>query len=112
MDMQRLLTAALVLLAVAFSAGGVAFSVRADSQHSSAAVAAKAPAQDRCSVTTQAQVIHVNAEAARLAAQDDMVPLNTQGYNYNAYDDQWRPEAPTAAPAGSAPAVPAAPAKP
>ena len=107
--MQRILTAALVLLAVALSAGGVAFSVRADSAQNSAAAPATAP--DRCSLVSHSQPVRVNAAAAARAAQDDMVPLNTQGYNYNAYEDQWRPDVPTAAPAGSVPAVPASPAK-
>lgn len=112
-SMQRILTAALVLLAVAFSAGGVAISVRADSQQSSAAAPAPAStaAQDRCSLVSHPRPVHINAAAAARAAQDDMVPLNTQGYNYNAYEGQWRPEVPTAAPAGSDP-VPASPAKP
>jgi hypothetical protein len=109
MNMQRILTAVLVLLAVAFSAGGVAFSVRADSSQKAAAAA---PAQDQCStVTTKHEPVRINARAAELAAKDDTVPLNTQGYNYSAYEDQWRPEPPTVAPNG-APSVPASPAKP
>ena len=99
--MQRLLTAALVLCAIGFSAGGVAVSVRADSSQAQ---------QDRCEMAAHPAPVRMNAKAAQLAAQDDTKPLNTQGYNYNAYDDQWRPEIPAAAPNG--PAVPpAAPAK-
>jgi hypothetical protein len=106
--MQRILTAGLVLLAVAFSAGGVAFSVRADSSQAAPTAAAPASAQDRCSmVTTKHEPVRVNAKAAELAAKDDTVPLNTQGYNYSAYEGQWRPEPPTVAPNGP----PAAPAK-
>ena len=116
MNMQRILTAGLVLLAVAFSAGGVAFSVRADSSQGAPAAAAKAPApaQDQCStMSTRHEPVRINAKAAELAAKDDTVPLNTQGYNYSAYENQWRPEPPKVAPNGAAvPALPAAPAKP
>ena len=82
MNMQRILTAGLVLLAVALSAGGVAFSVRADSSQASG----------QCSTATTKHEVRVNARAAELAAKDDVVPLNTSGYNYNTYEDQWRPE--------------------
>lgn len=106
--MQRLLTAALVVVAGALSAGGVAFSVRADPPQRSAA----APAPDQCSTAVNHAPVRINARAAALAAQDDMVPLNTQGYNYSAYDNQWRPETSAAAPASPAPsAPPASPAK-
>jgi len=108
MNMQRILTAGLVLLAVALSAGGVAFSVRADSSQGAPAASAGVP--DQCSTATTKHEIRINARAAELAAKDDVVPLNTSGYNYNAYEDQWRPEVPTAAPNG-APVPPAAPAK-
>ena len=86
--------------------------VRADSSDGSAAQGSAAPGQDQCSLATQHVPVRLNAKAAQLAAHEDTVPLNTQGYNYNAYDDQWRPDVPTAAPAGAEPAVPAAPAKP
>ena len=110
--MQRILTAGLVLLAVVFSAGGVAFSVRADSSQAAPTAAAPAPAQGQCStVTTKHEPVRINARAAELAAKDDTVPLNTQGYNYSSYEDQWRPDVPNAAPNGP-PAPPAAPAKP
>ena len=98
--MQRFVTAVLVVLAVAVSAGGVAVDVRADG------AAAPAPAQDQCAMPTH-QPIHMNGQLVESAAKDDVVPLNSQGYNYNAYDDQWRPEI-KAAPAP----VPASPAKP
>ena len=103
--MQRFVTAVLVVLAVAVSAGGVAVNVRADGPQGAAA-AAPAPAQDQCA-TPIYQPIHLNGQLVESAAKDDVVPLNTQGSNYNAYDDQWRPEL-KAAPAP----VPAAPAKP
>ena len=97
--MQRFLTAALVLCALGLSAGGVAFDVRADSAQQ---------AQDRCALAAgQPVTVRTNAKQAQLAAQDDTTPLNTQGYNYNAYEDEWRPEIPTAAPNGAPPASPA-----
>jgi hypothetical protein len=98
--MQRFVSGVLVVLAMAVSAGGVAINVRADSAPDAAA---PAPVQDQCGVPRQP--VHVNAKAAEAAAKDDVVPLNSQGYNYNAYDDQWRPEAP-AAPAPAAPEKP------
>jgi len=101
--MQRFVTGVLVVLAVAVSAGGVAVDVRADSAQGAAA--APAP-QDQCAMPTR-QPIHLNGALVESAAKDDVVPLNSQGYNYNAYDGQWRPEIP-AAPAP----VPASPAKP
>jgi len=101
--MQRFVTGVLVVLAVAVSAGGVAVDVRADGPQGTAA---PAPAQNQCA-TPSYQPIHLNGQLVESAAKDDVVPLNSQGYNYNAYDDQWRPEL-KAAPAP----VPAAPAKP
>ena len=101
--MQRFVTAVLVVLAVAVSAGGVAVDVRADGAQ---AAAAQAPAKDQCATPTY-QPIHLNGQLVESAAKDDVVPLNSQGYNYDAYDAQWRPEI-KAAPAP----VPASPAKP
>ena len=98
--MQRFVTGVLVVLAMAISAGGVAVNVRADSAQGTAA----ATAQDQCATPVH-QPIHMNGQAVEAAAKDGVVPLNTQGYNYNAYDDQWRPET-QAAPAPAAPAKP------
>ena len=100
--MQRFVTGVLVVLAMAVSAGGVAVDVRADSTQGAAA---PAPVQEQCAMPAH-QPIHLNGQLVESAAKDDVVPLNSQGYNYNAYDDQWRPEI-KAAPAP----VPAAPAK-
>jgi hypothetical protein len=104
--MQRFVTGVLVVLAVALSAGGVAVTGRADSNSAKAAAPAAAP-QDQCAMPAR-QPIHLNGEAVENAVKDDVVPLNAQGYNYDAYDDQWRPQIK----AGPAPAAPAAPEKP
>lgn len=101
--MQRIVTAVLVATAVAFGAGGVAVTGRADPAQGRAPVA---HAQGQCQAPARVEV-KVDAKAAELAAKDDVVPLNTAGYNYDAYEDQWRPEIRAAAPP-----VPAAPAKP
>jgi hypothetical protein len=100
LDMQRFVTGVLVALAMAVSAGGVAVNVRADSAPDAAV---PAPVPDQCGVPQRP--VHVNAKAAEAAAKDYVVPLNSQGYNYNSYDDQWRPEIP-AAPAPAAPEKP------
>lgn len=107
--MQRIATAVLVVAALLFSAGGVAVTGRADP--AKAPPAAEAQSQSQCTIPPHSQA-RLDPKAAELAAKDDVVPLNTRGYSYNAYDSEWRPQIPTAAPTSATPSVPAAPAKP